>query len=256
MIVYFSGTGNSRHCARILAELLEDELLDAFGYIRHGIAAELITGKPWVFVCPTYAWRIPRIFEGFIRSGSFEGSGEAYFLLTCGSDAGNAGEYLAELCREKGLTYRGILPVVMPENYIALFSAPDEAEAERIVAAAEPVLKKAAGDIAAGRAFAELQITALDRRKSGVVNRGFYRMYVKADAFYATDGCTGCGACAELCPLGNIELKEGRPVWGDSCTHCMACICRCPAEAIEYGKKSRGKRRYRCPERTEQVNIP
>ena len=28
---------------------------------------------------------------------------------------------------------------------------------------------------------------------------------------------------------------------------CMACICGCPAEAIEYGKKSRGKPRYQCP---------
>ena len=25
---------------------------------------------------------------------------------------------------------------------------------------------------------------------------------------------------------------------------CMACICYCPKEAIEYGKKSRGKPRY------------
>ena len=30
----------------------------------------------------------------------------------------------------------------------------------------------------------------------------------------------------------------------DSRTHCMACICYCPKEAIEYGKKSKGKPRY------------
>ena len=33
-------------------------------------------------------------------------------------------------------------------------------------------------------------------------------------------------------------------VWGKNCTHCMACICYCPKEAIEYGKKSKGKPRY------------
>ena len=30
------------------------------------------------------------------------------------------------LCREKGLVYQGVLEVVMPENYIALFPVPEE----------------------------------------------------------------------------------------------------------------------------------
>ena len=45
-------------------------------------------------------------------------------------------------------------------------------------------------------------------------------------------------------PLNNIRLENGKPVWGKHCTHCMACICYCPKEAIEYGKKSKGKPRY------------
>jgi epoxyqueuosine reductase QueG len=44
--------------------------------------------------------------------------------------------------------------------------------------------------------------------------------------------------------LNNIRLENGKPVWGKNCTHCMACICYCPKEAIEYGKKSKGKPRY------------
>lgn len=72
----------------------------------------------------------------------------------------------------------------------------------------------------------------------------FYRFFVKADAFRATDACIGCGKCVELCPLNNIRLENGKPVWGKNCTHCMACICHCPKEAIEYGKKSKGKPRY------------
>ena len=35
MIVYFSGTGNSRYCAQMLADKLEDELLDCLDvYIK------------------------------------------------------------------------------------------------------------------------------------------------------------------------------------------------------------------------------
>jgi len=248
MLVYFTGTGNSRWCAQLLAHRLDDVTQDASGYIKNGIAAELLSEKPWVFVCPVYAWRIPRIFEDFIRAGCFSGSRDAYFVLTCGSDAGNARESIVALCREKGLRFRGVLPVVMPENYVALFSAPGVGETARILSAARPVLEAGAGRILAGRGFPKRKISALDRRKSGIVNEGFYRYYIKAKAFFATDACTGCGSCVELCPLNNIRLQDGAPVWGDACTHCMACICYCPEEAIEYGKKSRSKRRYRCPE--------
>ena len=74
MIVYFSGTGNSRYCAKMLADKLEDELLDTFHFIRDGIALELTSTKPWIFVSPNYSWRIPKVFEAALRSGFFSGS--------------------------------------------------------------------------------------------------------------------------------------------------------------------------------------
>ena len=77
MIVYFSGTGNSRYCAEVLAAHLNDELLDSFHFIRDQIAAEVISGTPWVFVSPTSAWQIPHVFRNFILSGNFEVSKDA-----------------------------------------------------------------------------------------------------------------------------------------------------------------------------------
>lgn len=83
-----------------------------------------------------------------------------------------------------------------------------------------------------------------DKIMSSAVNTIFYPMFVKADKFMATDACISCGKCVQVCPLNNVQLKNGKPAWGSNCTHCMACICYCPAEAIEYGKKSEGKPRY------------
>ena len=250
MVVYFSGTGNSKFCAKALACGLQDDLLDAGHYIRHQIAADLISGKDWVFVSPTYAWRLPRIFEAFIRSGSFMGSTNAYFVMTCGDDIGNAGQYIEALCEEKGLNFRGVYPVVMPENYIAMFEVPTKDEAEAIIAQAQPVLATVASLILSGEAFPCRHIHAKDKLKSGSVHDIFYKNFVKARDFYTTDGCVSCGKCAERCVMGNISLENGKPVWGDVCTHCMACICGCPVEAVEYGKKSIGKTRYWCREYT------
>ena len=67
MIIYYSGTGNSRYCAEYLGATLDDEVVDAFKYMRSGIAPDFFSDEPWIFVSPTYCWRLPRIFEEFIR---------------------------------------------------------------------------------------------------------------------------------------------------------------------------------------------
>lgn len=247
MIVYFSGTGNSRFAAEYLAKQLEDELLDAGRNLKAGDRSSLHSDCPWVFVSPIYAWRMANVMTEYIRSIQLTGSRDAYFVLTCGGEIGNAGKYAAQLCEEKGLNYKGALEVVMPENYIAMFNAPGVEESRTIVAKAKPVLECGGELIRQAAPFPEPKTGLLDRLKSGPINEGFYRFYVKADAFFTTDVCTGCGFCVESCPLNNIRLSDGKPVWNKNCTHCMACICGCPTQAIEYGKRSQGKPRYQCP---------
>ena len=248
MVVYFSGTGNSRYCAKMIAEKLDDKLLDASLYIKEYIPVELTDEKPLVFVSPVYGWRIPKLFYDFIACCDIKPCNDAYFVITCGSDIGSAGEQLKTLCVEKRINYRGVLEVVMPENYIAMFPVPNEEKSQKIIAAAHPVLENGINCIAEGKPFPVRRFSLLDKFKSSVVNDVFCRYFIKSDPFRVDDRCIGCGKCANLCPLNNIELKDGKPIWDKNCTHCMACICHCPAEAIEYGRRSVGKRRYLCPE--------
>ena len=135
----------------------------------------------------------------------------------------------------------------MPENYIALFSTPTQEEALDIIEKAESVIDQTAQRIARGESFPQAEISGKDKMNSGIVNDVFYPMFVHAKKFYATDACISCGKCEAVCPLSNIRLENGKPVWGKDCTHCMACICRCPKEAIEYGNHSKGLPRYVCP---------
>ena len=247
MILYFSGTGNSRYCARLLGEALQDECVDAFHYIRDGIAGEFASRKPWVFVCPTYCWRIPRVFADFIRSAHFSGSRDAYFVMTCGGEVGNAPAANRTLCAEKALTCRGTFSIVMPDNYIVLFPAPTQEETQKLLAAAPAAVRACADRILAGQNAPEHTAGFADKLKSGMVNTLFYRFNMQPKRFTVSDACVSCGKCEKVCPLGNIHMQDGRPVWGNHCTHCMACLSGCPAEAIEYGKSTRGKARYQCP---------
>ena len=244
MVLYFSGTGNSAYAARRMARALGDNLCCLTDRIRSRDTSPIETGERLVIVTPTYGWRIPRLVRQHLLASELRGARRAWFVMTCGSEIGNANKYNQALCKTKHLAYMGTAQVVMPENYIAMFNAPGPEEARRIVAAAEPTIEGAIAAIRSDAAFPPTRCHLLDRFLSGPVNPVFYALFVNSRAFTAGDACTGCGQCARLCPTGSITLREGKPVWGPGCTHCMACICRCPAAAIEYGKKSRGKPRY------------
>ena len=244
MILYFSGTGNSKYVAQRIADALGDEIVNLNDRIKSSDTSPVETGERLIVVTPTYAWRIPRVVRDWLLKTELRGAKQVWFVMTCGSEIGNADKYNCELCAEKAISCMGTAQIVMPENYIAMFNAPQKEQARSIVEQAEPALQKVLTRLRAGQEFPPPRENLYDRFMSGPVNPVFYRFFVKADAFRATDACIGCGKCVELCPLNNIHLENSKPVWGKNCTHCMACICYCPKEAIEYGKKSKGKPRY------------
>ena len=90
MVIFFSGTGNSEYCARYIASIIGDEVIDSAVYIRSKQIAQLCSEKPWVFVTPTYSWQIPRVFKSFLRQSSLSGNKNAYFVMTCGGSIGGA----------------------------------------------------------------------------------------------------------------------------------------------------------------------
>lgn len=244
MILYFTGTGNSRYIARRIADKADDVLVSMNEKIKNGDTSTVSAENRFVFVVPTYAWRMPHVVENWIADTEFSGVKKVWFVMDCGGEIGNAEKYIRRLCENKSLEYMGVMQIVMPENYVAMFDVPDDAQAKRIVEKAQPYIERAVELIKAGKPFPAPRNNLYDRFMSAAVNPIFYRFFVKAKDFYASEKCIGCGRCEKLCPLNNIKLKDKKPVWGGNCTHCMACICCCPAEAVEYGKKSAGKPRY------------
>ena len=244
MILYFSGTGNSKYVAKRIADALGDALVNLNDRIKASDTSPVETDERLIIVTPTYAWRIPRVVRDWLRKTELRGAKQVWFVMSCGSEIGNAAQYNHELCQKKQLTYMGTAQIIMPENYIAMFNVPQAEEAWQIVAKAEPDIDRAISDIVANQAFPQPRNNLYDRFMSGPVNPIFYKCFVKANAFTASGACIGCGQCAKRCPMNNVAIKDGKPVWGRNCTHCMACICYCPVSAIEYGKKSVGQPRY------------
>ena len=246
MILYFSGTGNSEYVAKRISEQLQDGCINLFTKIKSQDTSDLYSSTPWIIVTPTYAWRIPRIVNSWLKSTSLTGHQKIYFVMTCGGNISNAEKYLKALCRDKHLEFMGCYPIIMPENYIAMFPTPDKTEAKNIINKAEETIDSLIPQIQAEQIIPQSALTLHDRLNSSIVNDIFYPLFVHANKFHVTNNCISCGQCVKVCPLQNIQLIQGTPVWKDNCTHCMSCISRCPKEAIEYGKQSKGRPRYTC----------
>lgn len=244
MIYYFSGTGNSQYVAKQLAKLIGDDMVSINQCLKEGTHRTIDHQQAIVIVAPTYAWRMPNIVEQWIMETSFKGNQDIYFVLTCGGSSGNAAKYARSLSVKKGLGWKGLIDIVVPDNYIVMYETPSEADSKEMMAAAMPLIAAAARHIMEHTAFPEQAISLRAKLQSGMINPLFYSFYVKDKGFHVSNACVSCGKCVARCPLNNVKLCDGLPVWQGNCTHCMACIGGCPVNAINYKKATQNRNRY------------
>jgi len=246
MILYFTGTGNSRFVADALADKLEDEAVDCFKYVRENLSGSFESSKPWVFVFPIYMSTIARPFAEFILRSEFRGSDKAYFAATCASAIGGAPNDCAKISAQKGFEYKGTARVQMPQNYIAMFTMTEKEECERRYSVALDEVAKIAALVKENGKIEDKPASNFEYRITKASEKMYYNSLTGTKKFFATDACIGCGKCERSCPTKNITMEGGKPKWIGKCVHCMACINSCPKAAIEIGKKTVGKTRYMC----------
>lgn len=233
--IYFSGTGNSKHCVERFLEAygkggkafsIEDET--ALYRIRE--QDEIVMGYPVQYS------NIPKILRDYIVQNQGAWSGKKIFVMaTMGLFSGDGAGVLARLLRRYGAIVTGGLHLKMPDSIC------DEKALKRplgdnrkLIAAAELKTERAARALRQGTPPQEglglfYHLAGLFGQRLYFYNRTkHYSDQLKIDA----DKCMGCGKCAELCPMKNIYLENSKAAAADACTMCYRCISRCPAQAI------------------------
>lgn len=248
MILYFSATGNTQFVALRLAERLGDEVLNLLDRIRRGDCSPLHSDKPFVICAPTYVCEMPRFLTDWLRKTPLVGNRDVYFIFTSGGYSGISGVLARSLAHKKGLRCMGCADLIMPRNYLANDHYPEleKAEIERRIRTSAEAVGAIAAAIGRGERLKSRHIWLFEVLITLPFNPVWCRTRQGVSDFHATEKCIGCGKCARLCPLNVIEITDGKPVWrGKSCAHCMSCIQNCPTEAIEYGRITQKKDRYR-----------
>lgn len=247
MILYYSGPGNTRYVAREVAKLIGEQQLLFIPELARRQCHELTCDDALGIFFPVYAWAAPRLVTDYIARVAFSRKPSyIYMVCTAGDEAGLTEQLFRRELRSKGLSLDAAFSVIMPETYINLpgFVLDTDERARRKIADAEPVISEIAAAVAERRRVSHVFRGSCAFLKSRIVNPLFYRFIITDSKFRADESCIGCGRCEHLCPLGNIALSDGRPVWRGNCTNCMACYHGCPEQAIHFGRQTDGKGQY------------
>lgn len=250
MILYFSGTGNSRYIARLLAQKTGEEIR----FIPECNPADIdFTGQSLGFVFPVYAWGVPPIVMDFISKLNAHFIDQVSDLpiwtaMSCGDETGNAPDMLRRALEERGVKLTGGWSVIMPNVYVLLpgFNTDDKTLEIEKLDAATPRICEIAGKLKNREWDFDFQIGSMPTLKTSVIYPLFKKWGINTRRFHWDKECMRCGKCAEVCPVGNITIQNEHPVWGRNCTSCLACYHNCPVHAVEYGRITRYKGQYVC----------
>ena len=248
MILFFSATGNTKFIAEELARRLDDTALDLRGKIRDHDYSPVSSEKPFVICSPVYVCEPPRFLTEYLRKTPLVGNQDAYFVFTSGGYSGISAFLARRLARKKQMLYRGSADFKMPRSYLISSAYPplEKEEIEARIRACAAKLPETAETIRRGETLKSRHIWLWEKLVTLPFTPVWVRLRQGTKDFTVTDACISCGKCERGCPLRVIRMENGRPVWrSKSCAHCMACIQNCPVGAIEYGKLTQGKERYR-----------
>lgn len=248
MIVYFSATGNCRHVAERVGVALHEKPRSILSFPKEGrIRVDLACDEPLVVVGPTYAWGLALPMRGFLSRLRVDAPyDQAYlcYIATYGTSSGySAAQASAILARSCRRGFDVLFDIKMPDTWTPTYDLSDVEKVAAINEQAEVEIAAVAGAISARRKG--------DHRKSplpfaaALFGESFYRHMRQTKYLHAEKTCISCGLCARNCPVGAIEMREGRPVWKKKrCAMCLACLHRCPRFAIQYGSRTKNHGQY------------
>lgn len=253
MIYYFSGTGNSRYAARYLSR----RILEPLRFIPLADAgSEIPAGESIGFVFPVYSWGVPPLVLDFIKRLTDQFWEEIalrqipiWCVMTCGDEVALAPEMMENALKRRGAVLSSIWSVIMPNNYVILpgFDVDPEDVEKRKLDDSPVRLDEISNGILEHRPTIDVVRGSMPWIKTKLVYPLFRRWGIFPEKWHVSDKCINCGKCAEVCPLKNITMEDGKPHWGIHCCSCLACYHNCPVNAIQYSSftKCKGQYHYR-----------
>jgi ferredoxin len=243
-----TGTGNSLWVAQRFAMELKEGTVQFIPSVTSDFE---VKADRVGLIFPVHIWGVPARVVQFVQHLTARPG--TYFFAA----AVNAGQPAATLLQLRRLLSgrKAVLgmgcSIVMPSNYTPWGGPGPLEKQERLFRKAEEKVRSMAHAVMMGE-HRRLESGPLWQN---ILLSAFYKLsFSKVPAmdkkFRTDEKCKRCGICSRVCQAGNIEIKEGKPLWLHRCEQCFACLQWCPEQSIQSGGKTVRYPRYHHPEIT------
>ncbi len=238
--IYFSGTGNTKHCVEKLTSLLDSTAV-TLPLESENALSQIQTCDTVILGYSVQFSNLPFHVRNFIVSNASVWKGKRVFCLaTMGLFSGDGAGCAARLLKKYGAEIAGGLHIRMPDsisdNKLLKYS---EEKNRKIISDADKKIERAAKMIRGGKYSKDgLSVFA---RLAGLFGQRLW-FYGKTAGYSKklkiSDKCIACGKCVTLCPTQNLRAEDGKIITKNRCTQCYRCVNNCPQKAITLlGKK-------------------
>jgi len=246
-LFYFSGTGNTLSIARTLADKLGDCELIAIPKVMDG---EIDTRAERIGILfPVHAFTMPGIIARFIDK--LEPVPGSYYFAVCtyGRVYNGTLKHVAKKLKARGIELSAGFAIRMPGNAIIMYDVWSEDTINGIIADAGRKVEEIAPKINGKKSHKIESMPFFVNWLTAGPRFFFSRQSPTGKDYWVDDNCDGCGICEAICPVGNIEIRENKPVWLKvHCEQCLSCLNICPKHAVQYKKATIERGRYNHPE--------
>ena len=128
MILYFSGTGNSKYVASRIKDATDDEIFSIEDCIKvNNYKFSLDEGESLGIICPTYFFGVPVIVEDFLKRVRFtlKGDNYIYAVTTCGGFSGGTLTRIEELLKNTNLELKAKYDITMVDTWTPSYDVSD-----------------------------------------------------------------------------------------------------------------------------------
>lgn len=249
LILYFSGTGNSKFLARVFAKEMGAA---CFSIEEEADFQAIIAAHDTIaFSFPTYGSRVPRIMREFVIKHT-QAIRSKKLILFCNQmafsgDGARAFTYIFPKCLRKKLRVIYAEHFIMPNNIGNVIVTPlaNEKQVRRKFRRAKRKMQAACANIKAGsiirRGFNPIS------RALGLIQGTFFPLLERMakDSVRITDDCINCGLCVKECPMKNLACENGKIISKGNCITCYRCVNHCPQKCITAAFHAKVNKQYR-----------
>ena len=209
MILYFSGTGNSKYVASRIKDATDDEIFSIEDCIKvNNYKFSLDEGESLGIICPTYFFGVPVIVEDFLKRVRFtlKGDNYIYAVTTCGGFSGGTLTRIEELLKNTNLELKAKYDITMVDTWTPSYDVSDLKANEEVQKKSEVRL-----DLIIKKIIGKKEGNFQSKTLPNFICKIVYASYDKARCtkyFSVNKDCIGCGKTFTLITKASLIIED------------------------------------------------